>query len=197
MINPHKSLRAFRRAVKMRARKIMARSRSQLSSSEASTDSKEMFRKKRSVMTSSKNEDLNGEIRTKILGTFKVGILLKKCLRKCVDFWICHLAKETSIKLINASSRFRFSQEAHAMQVGLGHVQLGSEMSRSIATKKMFSNRQLHSASNWSEAITSVMFNLYFWITENTQHSQLTTLCQELQQYWCCKLLTCLTVIKY
>ena len=78
MINPHKSLRAFRRAVKMRARKIMARSRSQLSSSEASTDSKEMFRKKRSVVTSSKNEDLNGEIRTKILGTFKVGILLKK-----------------------------------------------------------------------------------------------------------------------
>ena len=34
------------------------------------------------------------------------------------------------------------------MQIGLGHVQLGSEMSRSIATKKMFSNRQLHLASN-------------------------------------------------
>ena len=63
MVNPHKSLRAFRRAVKMRARKIMARSRSQLSSSEAS-DSKEMFRKRRKKrsVTSSKNEDPNGNI---------------------------------------------------------------------------------------------------------------------------------------
>ena len=87
MINPHKSLRAFRRAVKMRARKIMARSRSQLSSSEASTDSKEMFRKKRSVTSSKNEEDLNGEIRTKILGTFKVGILLKKkVLENAVTF---------------------------------------------------------------------------------------------------------------